>query len=80
MFFRGDFHPSTTDPGTSCVSLQGYLCKEVVGSNNEISKEDGSYWGSMHVLRNGNIKYNPKALKSLEIAERALLHEDQEVE
>lgn len=80
MPFRGDIHQSTTDPGTSCVSLQGFGCKEVVGPNNDIKREMGSYWGSMHVLPNGEVRYNPTAIKSLQIAKRALLLDDEETE
>jgi hypothetical protein len=80
MPFRGDFHQSTTDPGTSCVSLQAFGCKELVGPNNEIERQKGSYWGSMHVLRDGEVKYNKKAITSLELAERALLNDNEEIE
>lgn len=49
----------------------------MVGPNDEVEVEQGSYWGSMHVLPDGEVKYNKAAKKSLKIAGRfALVYTD----
>jgi len=58
------------------VSVRGFNSKEMKGPNDEvIRREAGTYWGSLHVLEDGEVKYNIVANKSMRVADRKLLRE-----
>jgi hypothetical protein len=68
---RGKLHDAATDPGTKCISVRGYYGSQdsAVGPITGAEKRR-SYWGTMHVLHNGQAQYNDVAKKSLKVAAR----------
>lgn len=41
------------------------LQKQRVAGPNEVKVKEGTYWGTMHVLMDGQVKYNEVATRSL---------------